>query len=291
MTHKISHSEIKQFQTCEYKWFYGSHKSLMPIGGFPVVMEVGTFGHSLMEACFRTIQAGGTYEEAAASCGDLLLSVMDTPEKMKVYRNVLAFVAYVQENEYRIIDIEDKQSWPMTNSDTEFGFTPDLTLEHTRGPLKGSLFVVDYKFTGQYWTDREINLHQQVPKYMHYKSKATGLNIRRGAIVMLNTRATATDTGAKLFFIKWITPTSKRFQILERENETMLKKLNDLRQMPDEELKEVLVHNGNEKTCKFCWFADDLCPMEFDGRDVSKVIERNFKINDYGYNEPETPVL
>ena len=288
MTHKISHSDIKSFNKCEYRWLYERFMNLMPAGGYPEVMEVGTFGHALMEKAFETIQAGGSYEEAAESSGQLLVHVMDSPMKMKVYKNVLAFVAWFIEQGYRVVDIEDKQSFPITDS-VEFGFTPDITVEHTTGPTKGSFSVFDYKFTGQYWSDREINGFSQVPKYLHYKRKATGLPITRGAIVMLNTRATATDTGSKLFVVKWVPLTKARLEAIERENEIMVRRIHHFYKIGEEEgtdfLKNILVHTADEKACKFCIFGDDLCPMDWQGKDVSRVIERNYKKNtDYGYN-------
>lgn len=286
--YKISHSDVKSMNKCEYRWYYERYKNLMPIGGYPEVMEVGTFGHSLMEEAFKVIQAGGTYEEAATASGQLLVNVTDSLLKMKVYKNVLGFVAWFLEQGLRVVDIEDKQSYPVAPG-VEFGFTPDITAEHTVGPLRGSLSIMDYKFTGQYWSDREINMFQQVPKYGLYKSLRTGLNISRGAVVMLNTRADAGATGNKLFLVKWIPFNKKRLENLRRENESMMRRIHSIKQYGDthgeEKMKELLVHTGDEKACKFCFFADDLCPMEFDGRDVSKVIARNYRQNvDYGYN-------
>lgn len=288
MTHKISHSDVKSINKCEYRWYYERYKNLTPVAGLPEVMEVGTFGHLLMEEGFKVIQAGGSYEEAAEAAGKPLVHAMDSVLKMKVYKNVLAFIAWVLDQKMRIVDIEDKQSYPITD-EVEFGFTPDLTVEHTQGPIRGSLSVLDYKFTGQYWSDRQINGFSQVPKYIHYKNKATGLNITRGAVVMLNTRAEANATGSKLFIVKWVPITKKRLEIIERENEIMLARINHLRTIGDtygdDALKLNLVHTADESACKFCFFADDLCPMEWQGRDASKVIARNYKQNtNYGYN-------
>lgn len=292
MTHKISHSDIKAINKCEYRWYYERYLNLMPIGGFPEVMEVGTFGHDLMEEAFKVIRDGGSYEDAAEASGKLLVHVMQSPLKMKVYKNVLAFVAWFLQQELRVVDIEDKQSFPI-NDEYEFGFTPDLTVEHTVGPLRGSLSVLDYKFTGQYWSDREINAFQQVPKYIHYKNLRTGSNIRRGAVVMLNTRATPNDTGAKLFLVKWLPINNKRLEILQRENELMLERIHGLYQIGtrdgNEALKERLVHTADEKACKFCFFGDDLCPMEQSGKDITRAL-RNYKENkDYGYNGETDP--
>ena len=284
---KISHSDIKSLNKCEFRWYYERHLNLIPVAGLPLPMEVGTFGHSLMEESFKVLQAGGTFEEATAAAGALLQGVTE-PAMMKVFRNVLAFVAYFQEQPWRVHQIEDKGSYVFAEG-KEFGFTPDLVVEILDGPLKGQFIVVDYKFTGQYWVDREVNMHSQVPKYMLYKKMRDGLDIKRGLIVMLNTRAKADTTGTDLFLLKWITPSTRRLENLHRENENMIDRILMLKKYAekygDEELRLILTHTGDEKQCKMCHFADDICPMQFDGKDITRVIKRNYKQNDtYGYN-------
>jgi hypothetical protein len=296
MTRKISHSDIKDFQSCEYKWFYGRYKNLTPAGGLPDVMQTGLFGHDLMEEAFKVIMAGGTFEEAANASGQLLMDVMDRPLLAKVYKNVLAFVAWFQQQEYRVVGIEEKQSVPVALAPYEFGFTPDIRFEFLKGPYRGQQGMLDYKFTGQYWSDREVNAFNQVPKYILYHNKITGDNIRHGGVVMLNTRATATDTGSKLFIIKWLPISKYRLKLIERENEIMLDRVYTMQkygeEFGEEELKLQLVHAQNEKTCKFCFFADDLCPMDQMGKDTARSMRNNYKQNtQYGYNgelDPES---
>ena len=282
----ISNSDIVSMNKCEYRWYYERYKNLMPIDGYPSVMSDGTFGHKLMEEAFTILMNGGTFEEAAQAAGQIAMT--GAPSEMKLYKHVLAFVQYAIDQGWKPVEIEEKGNHPI-NSNIEFGFTPDLVIEFTKGPWRGQQAVIDYKFTGQYWTDREISTSQQVPKYIHYKNLRDGTSIRRGAVVMLNTRANNDATGHGLFLVKWVPVTREKLKNIQRENENMMRRIHGFvvlgQTHGDEFLRSILVHTSDSKQCKMCIFADDLCPMELEGRDSSKVLSRNYKNNDhYGYN-------
>lgn len=283
----ISNSDIQSFQKCEKRFYFERLLELRP-REYPPAMEVGTFGHKMMEAGFEVILAGGTYEEACHAAGQLLMGELKNPERMKVYKHVVAFIAYFLDQPWRVVAIEEKGNSPISD-EIEFGFTPDLIIEFTRGPLKGQLAILDYKFTGQYWTDREINMAQQIPKYMVYKNLRDGTNIRRGAVVMLNTRAADSAKGQQLFLVKWINPSQQRLQEIQRENEILLNRVKPYYELGPED-SDKFMRTVDIKQCKMCFFADDLCPADFDGKDTSRIIKHNYIINDYGYNKDEINV-
>ena len=280
----ISNSDMVAFHKCEWRWFYERYKNLSPRGGLPIPMEVGLFGHTLMEEAFKTVMDGGSYEDVVQATGKLMIDVIGEPEKMNIYRHVLAFVSWAEEQGWKPVSIEQKGSYQVSE-EMGFGFTPDIVFEFTQGPLRGSQFIVDYKFTGQYWTDREINSSVQVPKYIAYKNKRDGTKIMRRAVVMLNTRATAKDTGPRLFLVKWVPITKKRLEHIVNENEHMMERIYDYATQDEDTLRQLLVHTTDSKQCKMCIFADDLCPMDIDGRDTTRVLKANYVQNThYGYN-------
>lgn len=280
----ISNSDIMSFQKCEMRFYYERILELRP-REYPPAMETGTFGHKLMEEFFTVILNGGSYEDAAQESGKLLMGEMEHPERMRVYKHVLAFGAFFLTQPWRLVALEEKGNFPV-GDDKEFGFTPDIIIEITAGPLRGKMVIGDYKFTGQYWTDRQINMFQQIPKYMVYKNLRDGTDIHRGMVVMLNTRADQNATGNKLFLIKNIVPTKHRLEQIRRENEILMERIRPHYENP---VQENFMHTVDTQQCKMCWFADDLCPMDFDGKDTTKVRARNFIINDYGYNKDDTP--
>ena len=194
---------------------------------------------------------------------------------MMVYRHVIAFGAYAFQQKWKIVYSEVNSVEPTGIEDVEFAYTPDILAEFTEGPHRGYQFMLDFKFTGQYWNDREIAMYQQLPKYMIYHNKSAEKKIRHAALVMLNTRAAQTATGTNLFKVSWLPITREKLAKIEEENEALAIQIkfavdNDL-----------YPRTADAYTCKMCDFADDICPAELNGRDITKMLERNYERNTY----------
>jgi hypothetical protein len=285
----VSHSNMKSHQKCEVKFYFDVKLSLRP-KAWPEPVEKGLFGHDLMEEFFKARLQGMSYDEAASHVtkylGDRItadstnLVLLDSS---RVLKHVLAFGAYVDNQPWRILDVESNSNWPI-DDDAEFGFTPDLILEWTSGPQRGLPFVLDYKFTGQYWNERQINTVQQMIKYLIYYNKIHGTKMRHAGIVMLNTRADSNAKGNQLFLLKWLPVTKEKLQNIERENEILVKRLEPFFHMTPDEYKAQAVRTTDELACKTCWYADDICPMDLNGQDITKTVKANYIKNDYGYN-------
>lgn len=299
----ISNSNIETFQKCERMFYYAVVKGLRP-RVLPDFIKRGSFGHECMEVGFQTIMDGGSPEDASQVIAEgPLMKLMesgdpDTAEMMKVYRHVITFISWTQSDEvaWRPVALEDVGMWNFTrethivdkadldDSELIFAYTPDLIIEFTRGLYKGQHAVLDYKFLGQYMSDVAINMAQQIPKYIIYRNKThTDFKIRRGAFVQLNTRATPDATGHKLFLVKWIEPNKHRLSRIEYENEQNVKQLAHAKQnyTPEQYLRTV-----NKDVCNRCFFANDLCPAEFDGKSpevIQKIMDREYVKNEYGY--------
>ena len=276
----ISNSEIGTYQRCPKRFHFERILRLVP-RQMPEPLALGTFGHSLVEAGMRSLMENpDNFELAQEAVNAELLNAPDM-SFMKIYRSVLYFLNMTIENGYRPVAIEEKLKVPVADG-LEFGFQPDLIMEFTKGLSRGSLGVIDYKFTGQYWNDRETNMFIQGFKYAAYWNEVYGTNLRHVGIAMFNTRAKADDTGTKLFLLKWPTLTKQTLENVKIENEYMLKQLKPYFDNPDE---QVFPRTVNKMECKLCPFADDACPMELAGKDITKVLERNYTHNTYGYEE------
>lgn len=286
----VSHSNMKSFDKCKMKFYFDVKLNLKP-KTWPDPVFKGLFGHDLMEEFFKCRLNGGSYEDAVATVtslmGEKLKENSTSPvmlEASRLLKHVLAFGSYVDNQPWKVLDVEVNSNWAV-EGEAEFGFTPDLVLEWTMGPKRGLPFVLDYKFTGQYWNDRQLNTVQQMPKYLIYYNKIHGTKMRHAGVVMLNTRAVAGATGNQLFLLKWLPISKEKLATIERENEKKVLELEPYFHMTPEQYKdEVAVRTTDELACKTCWYADDLCPMDLNGQDISKAIEANYIQNDYGYN-------
>lgn len=301
----VSNSDIETSQKCE-KMFYFSRihggRGISP-RLLPPALARGSFGHDMMEQGFKTIMNGGDLESATNAAAEVLQTLLQSgdpnaAEMMGVFRHVCAFFEFATSERciWRPVALEDRGMWNITKNmpmpegkewqsdsqykdDLIFGYTPDLVVEFVSGLYKGQHAVLDYKFIGQYMKEIAITMSQQIPKYIIYRNKTkTDFKIRRGAFIQLNTRAKPDEGGHKLFLIKWIEPTKADFQTIEEENEIAVSRVAKLYEPGYRHIR-----TANKDVCNWCFFGQDICPMERGGKDISKVVERQYKPNDYGY--------
>lgn len=299
---KVSNSMMMSAQTCEKRFEFEHIYQIRP-KEFPEAMERGLAGHSMMEAFFLKMQEGGTYEQCVEAVNELLPQWLGT-SKVEIYRHVLAFGAYVFQQGWKVVTVEVNRLHPLDlyvnrggeEEEIEFAFTADVLFEWTSGPRKGYRFMIDFKFTGQYWTDHELAVYQQLPKYVLYTNEMfpDDIQIRHAGLVMLNTRASKGATGQQLFMLKWLNLDKMKLANVKKENESLALQTSNLRarlEAGGEALRTV-----NTYTCKMCFFAKDVCPMQLEGRDITRTIERNYIHNtyfddNYGEKTPEETVV
>lgn len=271
----ISNSQIMSLQTCEKRFFYEHNDTLRPVE-YPINVERGIFGHRLFETFYKKMQEGGTYDECVEATNPVLLEGLSNPELLKAYRLVLAFGAWSFTQPWKVVEVEANHMYPV-GEDT-FAYTPDVVLEWDSGVKRGQRLMIDFKFTGQYWNDNELDAFQQLPKYMVYYNKENPDNkVTHCAVAMLNTRAPVDAKGEKLFLFKWLNINKKKLQEVERENEIMMKRVRHVKETygPEDYMRTVSTF-----TCKMCFFAKP-CTMEFAGNDTSRILKLMFKPNTY----------
>jgi len=241
-------------------------------------LDKGIFGHRLLEEFFKAKQQGYSYEECVGEVNKYLEDNLHNVEHFSIYRHVLAFGAYAFEMEWRVISVEESLTTPVATDD-EFAFTPDVVFQWTRGPRNGSYFMLDFKFTSQQWNDREIGMYQQLPKYMiHWNLIHPDQKIHNLGVVCLLTRAPNGATGVKLYSVKWLKITREKIQRIETENLMLIERVT--RAIETWGAQDFL-RSSDSYACKTCWFADDICPADLEGKDISKYIAVNYEINTY----------
>lgn len=287
---KISNSMMVSAGKCEKRFEFEHVYQIRP-KEYPEAMSRGIAGHELMEAFYLKMQEGGTYEECLEATNVALANVMlKTPSVTEIYRHVLAFGAYVFQQEWKPVSVEVNHLHPMgifvkrngEEEELEFAYTADVIFEFTTGPRKGRRFIVDFKFTGQYWSDRELNVYQQLPKYVIYTNKDNPDErpITHAALIMLNTRAARGATGQNLFLVKWIDLKPAKLDRIEYENKLMAQRVAIMRAEGEAGTREFL-RTVDTYGCKMCFFAEDICPAQMRGQDITKMIERNYIHNTY----------
>lgn len=271
---RINHTQITDFQKCEKRFYFAHILKLRP-KAFPASMSKGIFGHVLAEVFFKAMQEGKTFEECVHSVNQLIEDNLDNLDNLSIYRHVLAFGAYAFEMQWHVISVEEKFITPSDGHD--FAYTPDIIFQWTRGPRKGSYFMLDFKFTSQQWNDREINMYQQLPKYsIHWNIENPDKKVHQLGVVNLLTRAPLGATGNKLFVIKWLKITREKIETIERENIMLMERV--VKAKENNNAKDYL-RTSDSYNCKMCWFGDDICPADLEGKDISKYVAVNYEVN------------
>lgn len=277
---KISNTQISDAQTCEMRFFFAQVRKLR-LKKMPVPLQRGLDGHEMFEAGFKAYQAGGDFQ----ACSDAIepiamrLTAEGNYESLKAYRFVLAVIALAFQEEWEIIDCEKHESYPINDED-DYVYTPDLVIRYTTGIHRGSLCMLDFKFAAQPWTEAEINVYQQVPKYIRYWNKTHDEQIKHGRLVFLITGAPQGATGGKLYQIKPIPLEKAKLDRIEFENEILVKRTANLRRTNGDDPTNY-TRTVNTFQCKRCFFKDDLCPISLKGKDIEKYVAVKYEINDY----------
>lgn len=294
----VSNSNMETFQRCQRMFYYSVVQNLTP-KQMSTPIRRGSFGHKCMELGMEVLMNGGSLEEATEAAYGPVTEMMQSgdpaaAEIIYVARHVAAFLAYFHTNPnitWRPVALEEVGLWDLNNDvpierdqvedyHLVYAYTPDIIIEFIKGPFKGQFGVLDYKFLGQYMSQDTIDMSVQIPKYIIYRSKIRPeQRLRRGAFVQFNTRATPTDTGHKLFLIKWIEPEKAELAEIERENKALAYEVAKARYIDE---PQVFLRTQNKDVCGRCWFKE-ICHTERRGKDATHIIERDFKQNDYGY--------
>lgn len=272
----ISHSQILSFQKCERRFWWEHIEKIKP-KDYPPALKKGISGHYLFEVAFKAVQEGKTYEEVVQALNPVIAdpNILENGG-MEIYRHVLAYLAYFYTMPWKVIHVEESYVVP-TDADADFAFTPDLILEWTSGPKRGQKFMIDFKFTGQYWNENELGVYQQLPKYIRYYHKLTGEVIWNATVAMLNTRAARGATGTGLFLHKPLKITREKLNRIEYENEVLMRRVKTAK---DTWSEGDFMRTVDSYQCKRCFFAA-LCAMDLNGQDTTKYKERNFEPNTY----------
>lgn len=274
----ISNSNIDTYQSCEMRAFFSYKLALQPVES-NVAISMGVLGHSLMELYFQAIIEGQTRSEATAIITEKaftsLTNQFDVNKTLSLATNM---ISWIEDHHWTPVAAEQTFKIDLPNGHT-FAMTVDGIFRRESGIKKGSLVLVDYKFTGQYWTDNEVNVAQQVTKYAAYLNKYKFYNIKDVAYMMANTRSNLKDPD-KMLKIKWAPYSEERANRIIEENEKLMDRY---AQFYNNVTMKTALHAVKPYVCKICPFAKDICPMDLDGKSLDRTIEINYEPNEYSY--------
>lgn len=288
----ISHSEVQTYQTCKQEHFYAfgflreKNTGLEPKLP-PVPLYRGIIGHRALESSFQAIKDGGSIEDAA-SIGistanayglepnanfEVLLPLVNRilPEFYEVQ-----FPKIINEN--RVVAVE--QTYIMQIGDMTYPFKPDAILLNK---AKQDLVVWDHKFLYNFYSQAEIDLASQLPKYIA-ALRATNKPVQYAMYNMIRHREVS-DWNKK-FKLAPVDPTNARVQLSFATQIESMMEIRELKEGSHEEWRKKAHVSRvlNPLICNFCPFKK-LCAFEVNGTDIEYTVKLEYQENSYGYED------
>jgi hypothetical protein len=281
----ISNSEAGTWNTCKAQYRYSFDLALEPIK-HSAPLSRGILGHDAIAAYYLAIQRGATPGEAALEARKVLSAamadsatydmeiVMDVDRILNAYfQNNMADLAY-----WEIIEVETKHLLPITD---QFDMPMRLDLM-VRDRRTGKLILIDHKYTYDFWTEDDLALNVQFPKYLG-ALRNEGYEIDHTILNQIRTRHLKAPGADDLVRRSIQRPSNAKIRRALKEHIITSQEITDYRNLPDEIRPEVATRVFNKMVCRGC-FVKSLCMAEFDGSDIEYIAQNNYKTRTYGYN-------
>lgn len=271
----ISHSECESEAQCEQKHAYAHMQKIEP-ATTSIALQRGNAGHFALETFLKAIKAGETNKKAVNIALNELNDSDDYP--INVINEVRPLVTGWMENIFPTL------GWKIVEVEREFRmeiepgliypFKVDAIVE-----IRGELVIIDHKFVADPYSTEVIRLMPQVPRYIG-ALRQMGIDIRYGKYNFIRTRKLTTMSA---YSEEPITPNNDRIYNSFMELVQQMRKIRDLKLLPQER-RPIPIRTVNKMNCGHCGF-NELCGLELEGRDSTKLREVAFIPNTYGYKD------
>lgn len=243
----------------------------------------GVLGHKVWETYYRSLSEGSAPDDAYYDAVSTVSTEFQTGryEASAVAIVSQRFPEYIEyycddDKAFRVIGVEETFKVPI-NSEHELAFTVDLLIEYVRGPFRGEVAPLDFKWTYNFWNNDEKDMHPQFPKYV-WGLRKLGYPVQRAVLDEIRYRDNAVDP-----FKRSPLPVSRiRADNVMEEHLKAQRQISSLTQLPVREYDEIATMRLNRKGCSNCEFQQ-LCNMNLSGKDISKTIATFYKERSYGY--------
>jgi len=282
---RISNSEVSTWLTCEKKYYYGFDLNLEPkvSGG---ALGKGTLLHEILADYYLLLKYGATHEAASREArinlqkymsGTLypMSTVLEVDKLLQGYWNF-----YQGDPDWEIIEVEKSYDLPMTEA-YEYSLRLDLLV---RERSTSALVLVDHKTAFNFWTQDDLDLNPQFPKYIG-ALRGNGVYVDKAVLNQIRTRVIKNPTMDQMYRRAVQKPSIAKVTQSMREQVLTSNKIVQHRNLPVEVQSANSVRVLNKTVCQYCNFKA-LCMSEFDGGDIAPMIATDFQQNTYGYNTP-----
>ncbi len=293
----ISNSEVSDFLTCERKHLFSfgySKESKHPSDS----LTTGILGHEVLAEIYRAIKGGASVKEAEQDGMRLLTEILisgkysaETVSKVQIL--ISRYMAQdTLATGTRILEVERDFYLPI-NDDYWYGMRLDLLVEPLVGRLKGSVLLIDHKFTYDFYQPDNLLLNPQMPKYVG-TVRYNGYPVHEAYLNMFRTRfpshlisKKSNDDLFKRMPVGLQEMNQARIRNALKTQMTASERILERRKLPLDLWQEEALPVQNNMICRSCPFKNPCIMMEADVP-AEKALGGEYQSRSYGYNSEDS---
>lgn len=276
----VSGSEVMMFNSCERRHYYAFILNLEPkLLSLPLIR--GIVGHDALEVYYTN---GRDLQAALDALQENITEFIKThPFEFEHQGALMDLIPLLQKyhhhykhEPFEVIEIEKKYSVDM-GSGVVIAGRLDTLIEFTAGEYCGDYAIMDHKFVYNFKSQAELDMDPQGPRYVNILKKK-GYVVSKFILNQVRHRKMKATEPEKYFrrSVLKISPTEAT--IVWDEHKRTALKIQNLAN-PDQAVRSM-----NPYICKGCE-VQKLCKAELAGRNISNMIETDFKSRTYGYDK------
>lgn len=280
----ISNSEVSDFLKCEQYWFNKYVRELSPKGFITGPLAYGIYGHEWLAEYFKTRATGGTSDDGIAESNKLISKhlqdgMIDTDFMLHLIGILYRYVEAYPDNNMEILAVEEKLIAPISERVT-LGITVDAIVKATAGKLEGETFILDHKFTNNFWSIDRVAMSPQLPKYI-YVARANNFDINRGLLNQLRYRKMKEEND---FFRRTpVAPSEARINNIIEAHLRVSEEIYSIKTMYDiNHETPYLTKLMDGYRCDGCQFFS-MCDAELNGKSTDSIVKAHFNIGKDDY--------
>jgi hypothetical protein len=283
---RISNSEVATWLACQRKYYYEFDLALEPLK-VGTALNRGIILHDILAKYYEGLKNGLPHSVAMSDARARLSTYMAAPNAdievvMEVDRLLQGYWAHYQgDPDWEILQVESGHDLAMTDA-YEYSLRLDLLV---RERSTGKTILVDHKTCYNFWTEDEMDLNPQFPKYIG-ALRSNGVTVDKAILNQIRTRVIKNPSSDQLFRRAPYTPSRAKVANALREQVIASQQIVRHREQPLDVRANMALRVLNKQVCQYC-DSKPLCLSEYDGGDITHMIATDYKPRTYGYNHTE----
>lgn len=284
----ISNSEVTCFLSCKRMYEFAFMQELAP-KEMSVPLARGSIGHQYLEFYWKARMAGASHTNAMEAGDEAFFNPCEQTTVDVLMETQFIVTRFVTHNEelfdsWEPLGVEEQFDLPMTSS-------LNITIKYDlyfRDRSSGLCYILDWKFTYDWWSIEDHDLNGQMPKYIAVM-QANGLQVDGGYLMEIRTRKLGEEKSRdakNLWKRTSYKPSHARKRAVLQQHISASLEIEKFRALPPDERRDAAIPVLNKHgACKFCNFKD-LCNSMIEGKkDLSVDIRTGYVQSTYGYNK------